>query len=139
MLVKGVKLPTKSEIIALGLKVNGTYSNNQLVQEKDIIKPIEYDGQIIVAQDGTYEITDIGLPIITEELTSKTLKANDVYCRYKTKVINSTIKSFSITYTYNGRSYKYKGSIFNGNLSTIMTLDPSIDKFITDPGLTPGF
>lgn len=93
MLVKGGKLPTKSEIIALGLKVKGTYSNNQLAQEKDIIKPIEYDGQIIVARDGTYEITGIGLPIIMEEPTSKTLKANDVYCRYKTKVRNSTKKN----------------------------------------------
>lgn len=36
VLVRGSKCPTKSEIVALGLTVGGSYSGNQLVQLSDI-------------------------------------------------------------------------------------------------------
>ncbi len=43
------RCPTRSEIKAVGLKVNGNYTDKQLVIEEDIIGPVTV---IVVGNDG---------------------------------------------------------------------------------------
>lgn len=104
----GRKCPTKSEITALGLVVNGTYGDNQLVQESDIIQLIDYTLQftgILSWEDGYYQgaIYNFRSPVhqfrIDREVSSENEEITTVDGYYRVKAVKGVTYTISVIYT----------------------------------------